>query len=120
MWQYRQSDGALSRGGEVIAHGYSGHGAGVNNHAMEGVAKVGPIPCGRYTIGKPFDHPTVGKFAMRLTPNAGTNTHGRSGFLMHGDNSAGNHTASEGCIVAMHPTRMKVAQSDSDQIEVVP
>ena len=46
---------------------------------------------------------------MRLTPNPGTNTFGRGGFLMHGDNSLLNHTASEGCIIAPRGIRDLVA-----------
>ena len=33
--------------------GYSGHGEGKNNPAMQKVPNVGPIPVGKYTIGQP-------------------------------------------------------------------
>jgi len=120
MWQYRQADGALSRDGEVIAHGYSGHGAGVNNPAAEKLAGEGPIPAGAYTFGEPHTSAKVGLYAMALVPNAGTNTFGRSAFLCHGDNSAGNHTASHGCIILMRPTRQAIWQSGDHALSVVP
>jgi hypothetical protein len=40
---------------------------------------------------------------------------GRSGFLVHGDNAL--HMASEGCIIADHPTRVTLQQSP-DLLEV--
>jgi hypothetical protein len=88
---------------------------------MEKVPMVGPIPVGVYTIGSPFTHPTCGPEAMRLTPNPGTNDFGRSGFLMHGDNSELNHSASEGCIIVAHSIRDQVVAAvaaGDDQLTV--
>ena len=96
MFVYKQSTGVLSHNGVELGICYSGHAAGVNNPADEKIQMVGPIPEGVYTIGTPFTHPTCGPEAMRLTANPGTDTFGRGGLLMHGDNSALNHTASEG------------------------
>jgi len=48
--------------------------------------------------------------------------HGRDGFMLHGDNSAGNHTASEGCIIQNHATRAYVrvkATEGDDRLEVI-
>ena len=108
MFYYKQASGALFKESTTLGTCYSGHGAGVNNPAMENVPMVGPIPVGVYTIGKPFTHPTCGPEAMRLTPNPGTNDFGRGGFLMDGDNSELNHTASEGCIIAAKVIRNQV------------
>jgi len=44
-----------------------------------------------------------------LTPIEGTDTFGRSGFMVHGDNQALNHSASEGCIVAPRFIRDQIA-----------
>ena len=121
MFVYKQSTGALFHNGVQLGICYSGHADGVNNPADEKVQMVGPIPEGVYTIGAPFTHPTCGLFAMRLTANPGTNTFGRGGFLMHGDNSALNHTASEGCIIAAHAIRLLVAAgvaAGDDQLTV--
>lgn len=111
-WGYEQFTGALiDPDGVQIATGYAGAGAGVDNPADQAVANVGPIPQGSYTIGNAFDHPVCGALSMRLLPMPGTDTFGRSGFLMHGDNRAANHTASEGCIVIEPGARAKVAAS---------
>src|ERR1035438_5349284 len=102
MITYQQSTGQLqSSTGDLIDTGYSGHGDGVNNPAMENVEEVGPIPAGLwnmvdFTVEKYEDK---GPDVIHLSPAAGTDTYGRSGFLMHGDNSKGDHSASKGCII---------------------
>ena len=118
MWTYRQGDGALSHDGEVVAHGYSGHGVGVNNPSAEAIAGVGPIPRGRYTFGAPHVSARVGPYAMALEPHAGTNTHGRSDFLCHGDNAAANRTASRGCIIMSRGVRQAIWASGDHALEV--
>lgn len=90
-----------------LGTGYSGKGDGVNNPSMENVSGApgkpvaGPIPEGKYTIGKEkantLGNGKVLSNSMRLTPDAGNNMHGRGGFLMHG--GSWNLTSSEGCIV---------------------
>jgi len=103
MWIYRQSDGELMRDGAFEGNGYSGTGPGRNNHAMESVQGVGPIPCGQYTIGPAYDdvHQDgthgLGPCVMHLDPLPGTNTFHRSEFRIHGNNSA--NDASHGCII---------------------
>jgi hypothetical protein len=122
MFLYHQSTGVLMKDGVVLGTCYSGHGAGVNNPADQTIQMVGPIPVGTYTIGSPFTHPTCGPEAMRLTANAGTETFGRGGFLMHGDNSEMNHTASEGCIIAARTIRDQVKEAvaaGNNQLTVV-
>ncbi len=109
MWTFRQSDGVLLHDGIVIGEGYSGYGAHANHPADESLKNLGPIPTGTYTIGKPecCDHPGPhGPYVMRLTPNAQTTMFNRSGFLVHGDNGEGDHTASHGCIVMSKPVRV--------------
>ena len=115
MYTYSQSTGILTRNGITVGQGYSGHGAGRNNPAMQGVRDVGPIPRGRYTIGPPFDTAPSehGPHVMRLMPVPGTDTLGRDGFLMHGDNEK--HDASEGCIIMPRGVRDAVsANGDTD------
>ena len=111
-WLYHQPTGILTApDGSVAGAGYAGYGDGVNNPADEAIPDVGPIPHGRYSIGPAFTHPVCGPVAMRLEPLPGTDTHGRSGFLMHGDSSAMNHTASHGCIIMARDIRLRVAAS---------
>ena len=122
MFTYQQTTGHLDGDG-VAGAGYSGHGAGLNNPAMEAVHGVGPIPAGRYRIGPPkdpVDH--LGPLAMPLTPIDGNDAHGRSAFFLHGDNAEANHTASDGCVI-MGPTiraAVNAARAAGDDIlEVV-
>ncbi len=110
---YIQSTGAILENGVMIGRGYSGHGDGLNNPAMEAVRNVGPIPAGFYRIGPSEDRSADGKGTnvMTLTPTNGNTAHQRSGFLCHGDNKAMNHTASDGCIIAALPIRLRIAQA---------
>jgi hypothetical protein len=118
MWQYRQSNGDLSRDGRSIGAGYSGRGVGKFNPTMEGERDVGPIPRGMYRIGAQFDHPTKGPVTMGLNP-VGHTALGRSAFLIHGDSREHPGDASQGCIVLGRALRQVVADTGDTQLEVV-
>lgn len=112
VWMYKQSTGQLSRGGTLVGIGYSGYGAGLDNPKMQGQSCVGPIPQGNYTIGPthtPVDH--LGPFALPLYADPGNQMFGRFGFFIHGDNSATNYTASNGCIVLELSIRQQIVTS---------
>lgn len=111
MWTYQITSGTLLADGETKGHGYAGHGKGLNNPAMCNVPDVGPLPKGKYKIGPHEDNPRVGKFAMRLTPDASNQMFGRAGFFIHGDNPQMNHTASDGCIILARTIRQDIADS---------
>lgn len=127
-FRYQQSTGQLFRiedGGAVLEGVcYSGHGQGLNQPGAQTIRSVGPIPQGDYTIGAPRDPPDhLGPLAMPLSPLKTTNTFGRSGFFLHGDNGALNHTASDGCIVAGRAIRQAVdrARREGDvHLQVTP
>jgi hypothetical protein len=121
MWTYGQKTGALLQGGKIVATGYSGFAEGKNNPAMQAVHDVGPIPQGAWTIeGPPINTAEHGPFVLTLTPSSGTNTLGRSGFLMHGDAIHAPGTASKGCIIMARDTREQVWNSGDTNLEVVP
>ena len=122
MWTYKQSTGAVTRAdGVVIGDGYSGNGPGYNNPLSEDHIDVGPIPAGQWTIGPFFDDPGgKGPIVAHLTACKGTETFGRTGFMIHGDNAAMNHTASEGCIILRRPLRQQIADSGDSSLEVIP
>lgn len=120
MWTYNSSNGLLSHNWSLVGSGYSGRGDGINNPAMADVPNFGPIPAGQYTMSPFFDDPGgKGPCVTRLTPAPGTNTHGRSGFMIHGDNSEHDRTASEGCIILGRTMRQQIRNSGDDQLEVV-
>ena len=120
MWTYVQSTGRLYFNGTPIATGYSGQGDGKNNPALETVKNVGPIPAGRWRVqGSPFDSPANGPFCLRLRPCEGTDTHGRSGFLIHGDSLSAPGTASHGCIVLPRAIRRAIWESVDTEMLVV-
>lgn len=119
-WKYSQTTGRLiDPNGDVAGIGYSGRGVGLNNPLQQDVPDVGPIPQGDWTIGEFFDDPGgKGPVVAHLTPMDGTETFGRSGFMIHGDNDAMNHTASEGCIILLRSLRAMVAAS-TDRVLIV-
>jgi hypothetical protein len=117
---YDQTTGALWRDGSIVGLGYSGINDGLDNPAMQAVPDTGPIPVGVYDIGEAFTHPQCGPVSMRLSPQEGTDTFGRDGFLIHGDNQAMNHTASHGCIILPRVIREQIAASSDKVLSVVP
>lgn len=115
-WQYKQSTGEMSRNGVVAGVGYSGAGEGRNNPALQAVANVGPIPQGSWRIGAPYNDPHKGPTVLPLAP-VGHNALGRSGFLIHGDNTT--HDASTGCIILAPTVRQQIAASGDADLTVV-
>ncbi len=59
-FQYQQSTGEFRRDGVLLAMGFSGNGAGMNNPAMQERVNVGPIPQGVYTVEPAHDDEVVG------------------------------------------------------------
>jgi hypothetical protein len=104
MYSYSQSTGQLTQDGAVVGTGYSGHGDGLNNPDLQDVEGEGPIH--------------LGPIAMPLTPDPANVMFGRSAFFMHGDNAAGDHSASDGCIIMGPTIRAAVRDSGDDQLTV--
>lgn len=118
MWTYSQTTGLIRHDGESVGDGYSGHGSGLNNGALEAVEGVGPIPRGMWRITQ-WDqmHAQLGPVVAILTP-VDQDAHGRSCFRIHGDNAALNHTASDGCIIAPRVVREEWRASGDLDLEV--
>lgn len=119
-WTYAQRSGELQQDGKTVATGYSGAGAGKNNPALENVPNVGPIPQGDWTIaGPPADTVDHGPYVLKLNPAVGTETFGRSGFLMHGDSKEHPGCASHGCVILPRAVREQVWTSGDRELEVL-
>jgi len=116
--------GSDTNGDKIDAKGYSGTNssgawAGYNNPYNETVPDVGPIPVGKYLADSVKGSPSSNTIV--LSPTAETDTKGRNGFLIHGDNKY--HDASKGCIVLDAEIRKtlanQVASGHSVTIEVI-
>lgn len=119
MWRWTQTGNLFDPEAVFRGIGYSGHGEGVNNGALEAVHDVGPIPKGLWRIGPWFDDPGgKGPIVCHLTPLSGTDTYGRTGLMCHGDNGAGNRSASHGCIVLARPLREAIRDSGDSTLNV--
>lgn len=119
MWNYDQASGRLCRDNQFLVAGYSGHGDGKNSPQHEQDECIGPIPRGFYRIGSPFKSETHGPHVLRLFPDVGTNTWGRSGFLIHGDSIKNPGEASLGCIVIPLFARERISDSGDNKLHVV-
>lgn len=124
MWTYEQNTGRLYRSdGTHAATGYAGgnegdNPEGVNNHAMQGIKSVGPLPVGRYTFGEVIMQSHLGPFAIPLIPDRDNVMLGRGGFFCHGDTTPSGN-ASQGCIIMPRAVRNEMYASDDKQISVI-
>jgi hypothetical protein len=123
-WTYEQSTGRLySPDGAHVATGYAGGNCGknpegVNNHQLQSVPHIGPLPVGIYVAGDVVQQSHLGPFAIPLIPAASNEMFGRSGFFMHGDTTPSGN-ASEGCIIMPRAVRNEFYESGDVQITVV-
>ena len=118
-WTWLITSGTLlNLNGIPVAHGYAGHGNGLNNPKAISVPDVGPLPVGSYQIGQPIQDDHVGVFALPLTPDPSNEMFGRSAFFIHGDNPSLNHTASDGCIILPRQVREDISNSGDAELIV--
>ena len=117
-WFYVQRTGALFHGAKWIVTGYSGHGEGLNNPAMQGVQAIGPLPVGTYAIAPARTSKRLGPVVLDLLPDANNEMFGRSLFRIHGDNSKGDRSASDGCIILPRNVR-EFIDASQDKVMVV-
>jgi hypothetical protein len=118
MWTYSQSSGVMMHDNVRVGMGYAGHLAGKNNPSFQNEHNLGPVPRGRWQIGLASEHTTHGPVVMRLTPESGTETFGRGGFLIHGDTIKDPGQGSLGCIVMPRFVRDQIAASSDRELTV--
>jgi hypothetical protein len=122
---FEQSTGKMfDPSGEFIGIGYAGGNCGKNpegvcNSALQASHSIGPLPQGLYSLGVAVEGSHLGAFAIPLIPDAKNEMFGRSAFYCHGDNSAANQSASEGCVVIAPSIRHMIYNSTCKQIRVV-
>lgn len=127
---YVQESGRLYLDGVRIALCYSGNGVGLDNPAMQEAHSIGPLPCGAYTpVLVQVSH--LGGWVLRLDPDPTNMMFGRADFFIHYDNTKGDFSASEGCIVpttmwavyvklkALLPLKLRVVARESDRAPVL-
>lgn len=117
-WIYSQSTGELTHNGAIVGTGYSGLGKAKNDPNLEHMASSGPIPKGKYSIGKPHRSSRTGPHVLALTP-IGHKAHGRTAFQIHGDSTRNPGTASSGCIIMPRHVREQISSSGDTVLEVV-
>ncbi|HVM95109.1 MAG TPA: tlde1 domain-containing protein [Candidatus Acidoferrales bacterium] len=119
-WSYNSERGLCFQDGILRGTGYSGHGEGLNNPAMEAVHGVGPIPRGDYKIVRWDDmHGKLGPLVAILEPVAPFNAYGRTLLRIHGDNELQNQSASDGCVILGHWVRDQMMKSGDADFRVV-
>lgn len=124
MWTYEQDTGRMLRPDSTLAGtGYAGgnegkNPEGINNHEMQGVSKIGPLPLGIYTMGNPLMQSHLGPFAIPLIPSPSNEMFMRSAFFCHGDTTPSGN-ASEGCIIQARSVRNEMWNSDDHTLQVI-
>ncbi len=117
---YEQSTGRMYDPNRMLlAIGYAGFGDGKNNPLFETVRDMGPIPVGTYTLMEPADTVEHGPYAIVLIPDAANEMHGRSGFMIHGDNIHVIGSASRGCIILARFAREYMWRDPDHTLNVV-
>jgi len=120
MWTFVQRTGEVLHNDAHFCFGYAGaQPDGYNNPEAQAIHNVGPLPCGRYTMGKPYDSPHTGPFTIPLMPNAQNTMYGRSEFKIHGDDVKNPGHGSDGCIVLSRTNRQLMWESGDDDLLVV-
>lgn len=129
-WIYFQSTGELwhlsntgTDAAAYVATGYAGQGAGLNNPSMQNEIDFGPPPQGGWDIGPQQTNVTARGVAlegsMRLSPQRGTVTYGRGGFLFHRGNLV-TRNSSKGCIALPKDVLDRVGNSGDTTLWVAP
>jgi len=108
--QNRQGTFTDNQNGQSIS-AYSGDQSHYNEAQYQQLSAQGPLPNGYYKVASCGSH--IGPHSCALEPINGTNTYGRSGFYIHGDNAQMDHTASEGCIIVGPSMRQNVEAGDT-------
>ena len=107
--------------GNNLTPPYSGAGVGRDNSGHNNTHNVGPTPRGTWTIGASFNHATKGPNVIRITHNGGEAFPiGRDPgtFLIHGDNNAGNASASQGCLILQPAHRQAIINGGGGTLTV--
>jgi len=101
---------------------YSGAPNAVNDPSQQDVPFVGPIPIGDYLIGTGVGNRGTGPQSLPLTlaPNNTLfpSTRDPNSFLVHGDNSQGNQSASQGCVICSRGTRDTINAAGGGSLNV--
>lgn len=114
----------MDSSGKILARGYAGGNCGKdpdgrNNPNLQEVPKVGPLPCGIYTMDTPVPQSQLGPFAIPLDPDPTNEMFGRGHFYIHGDRTNEPGCASEGCIILPRQVRERMWASDDHTVIVV-
>lgn len=105
---YSVRTGEYREDGVLCATGYSGTNGMKNNPDYEHIPGAGPIPRGRYLIGKAIYSKRTGPVVLPLRPE-GHDARGRSAFQIHGDSIRSPGNASSGCVVLPRAVRENIA-----------
>lgn len=125
MWQFNNGTGELlDPQGAHVETGYAGgdkglHPEGRNNPSYQYTKDIGPLPVGLYSIGDAVEGTHLGPVALPLTPDPSNNMDGRGDFYIHGDHIGAPGTASDGCMIFSHATRLLISASADRALRVI-
>ena len=119
MYTFSQSTGILRHNAVLFGSGWAGQGIGRNNPDSQQIHNIGPLPRGRYSIGKAYQHPHLGPVVMNLTPDDTNVMFGRSDFRIHGAALSHPEVSSEGCIIMPREVRQGLDTGTDKDLEVI-
>jgi hypothetical protein len=141
VWTFRQATGFIEDfTGRVCGLATSGRGEGRNNPILQDVragcrlscgewvpveglkpSDFGPLPQGIYTMDPPQETLAHGPYVLWLTPGAGNEMFGRSGFCIMGPPSESKVSSidSEGCIITPRVLRERMWDSKDVNLQVI-
>ena len=125
MYSFSISNGLFRHNGILFGTGWAGQGIGRNNPDAQKMPDIGPLPIGKYTIGKAYDHTlengythNLGPVVMDLTPDPANEMFGRKDFRIHGASLLDPARSSEGCIILPRPVREAIDTGIDKDLEV--
>lgn len=123
MFVFDVRKGLLTENNNPLVDGdkvYSGFGSFHNRPECEMLQARGPLPRGKYRIGKAYQHDHLGPMVMNLEPLPGTQMFGRSAMRIHGDNRTPDPwDGSHGCVIASRALREHIDKSQDRILEVI-
>lgn len=119
MYTFSQSSGILRHNNVLFGSGWAGQGIGRNNPDAQQIHNIGPLPRGKYKIGKAYHHPKLGPVVMDITPDPINEMLGRSLFRIHGAASQNPELSSEGCIIMPREVRQGIDTGIDKDLEVI-
>src|SRR2546428_8933980 len=104
-FKYEISSGQIRHNDAYLGTGWAGQGEFKSDPNSTDVPDRGPLPRGRYTIGRAYHHDHLGRVVMNLEPYHTNQMFHRADFRIQGASILNPETSSKGCMVQIRSVR---------------